>query len=192
MKRALKKVAVLSRTTWTTPPGYLSYNRHIPSNGILIAFAHRPYDDGQKENASMNALTRKDFVAGVAVAGAAIASGCSTPSQNASSGSTSVEGLGNDARSIIAARKLSATDVTAALRTFVPSARFDDYYMFASGGHSGQVVVIGIPSMRILKIIPVFTPDAYGGWGYSTESKGVLAAGGVGDRTILHGDTHHP
>lgn len=140
----------------------------------------------------MNALTRREFVAGAAVAGAAIAGGCSTPSENASSGSGAAEGLGSDARSIIAARKLSATDVTAALRTFVPSARFDDYYMFASGGHSGQVVVIGIPSMRILKIIPVFTPDAYGGWGYSTESKGVLAAGGVGDRTILHGDTHHP
>src|SRR5689334_18495096 len=139
----------------------------------------------------MNALTRREFVAGVAVAGAAIA-GCSTPSEHASSGSEAVEGLGDDARGIIAARKLSASDVSAALRTFVPSARFDDYYMFASGGHSGQVVVIGIPSMRILKIIPVFTPDAYGGWGYSTESKRVLAAGGIGDRTILHGNTHHP
>ena len=72
---------------------------------------------------------------------------------------------------IAQARGLSEADVLAALKTFVPLGKHDDYVMFASGGHSGQVLVLGVPSMRILKVIPVFTPDAYTGWGYSTSSK---------------------
>ena len=68
----------------------------------------------------------------------------------------------------------------------------DDYYMFASGGHSGQMLVIGVPSMRLLKTIPVFTPDPYDGWGYSKPSKDVFDGAGVDGKTITHGDTHHP
>jgi len=48
-------------------------------------------------------------------------------------------------------RGLSPSDVEAALKTYVPTGKYDDYLMFASGGHSGQVLVIGVPSMRLLK-----------------------------------------
>ena len=70
---------------------------------------------------------------------------------------------------IIKARDLKPDDVEAALKTFTPSGRLDEYVMIASGGHSGQLFAIGIPSMRILKTIGVFSPESW--QGYGTGSK---------------------
>ena len=36
----------------------------------------------------------------------------------------------------------------AAQKTYVAPGDHDQYYMFSSGGHSGQVYVYGVPSMR--------------------------------------------
>ena len=52
-------------------------------------------------------------------------------------------------------------DVEAALLTYKPSGQKDDYVIFASGGQSGQVLTIGVPSMRLLKVIGVFTPEEF-------------------------------
>ena len=46
----------------------------------------------------------------------------------------------------------------AALATYVKPGNQDQYYLFYSGGHSGQVFVAGVPSMRHIFTIPVFTP----------------------------------
>jgi nitrous-oxide reductase len=73
----------------------------------------------------------------------------------------------------------------AALKTYVAPGDLDQYYMFASGGHSGQVYVYGLPSMRHLSSIPVFTPYPATGYGFDDESKKML-----GDLTW--GDVHHP
>ncbi|MDH3254460.1 MAG: Sec-dependent nitrous-oxide reductase, partial [Acidobacteriota bacterium] len=97
-----------------------------------------------------------------------------------------------DTDSVIAARELTPDDVYAAVKTYVPSGRKDDYVMFSSGGHGGQVFVIGVPSMRLLKIIGVFTPEPWQGWGYSNETRAVMAGGNVQGKTISWGDTHHP
>ena len=94
---------------------------------------------------------------------------------------------------IIEDRQLTDDDVTAALKTYMPSGTHDDYVMFSSGGHSGQVHVIGVPSMRLLKTIGVFTPEPWQGWGYGNKAiEEVLAGGNVGDREVLWADTHHP
>jgi nitrous-oxide reductase len=93
---------------------------------------------------------------------------------------------------LMKARNLNESDVVAALKTYTPSGRKDEYYIFASGGHSGQVVVIGVPSMRILKYIAVFTPEPWQGYGFDDESKRVLAGGRRHDHDLNWADTHHP
>ena len=102
-------------------------------------------------------------------------------------------GLSDRAAQVAAERKLSPDDVVAALQTFMPSGRHDDYIMFASGGHSGQVFVIGLPSMRLLRSIGVFTPEPWQGWGYgSEETMKILETGSGGRKGLSWGDTHHP
>jgi len=103
------------------------------------------------------------------------------------------EGLPPAAASIIAERGLTPDDVTAALKTYMPTGKFDDYIMFSSGGQGGQVLVIGLPSMRLLKVIGVFTPEPWQGYGYgSLETQAVLEGGFAKGKPIYWGDTHHP
>jgi nitrous-oxide reductase len=78
------------------------------------------------------------------------------------------------------------SDVTAAaLATYVPPGDLDEYYLFYSGGHSGQVFVSGIPSMRHIATIPVFTPYPGTGFGFDDETKEMLGG-------YSWGDSHHP
>ena len=100
-------------------------------------------------------------------------------------------GLSNSASQIAKERNLSPDDVAAALKTYVPTGRHDDYIMFASGGHSGQTFVVGLPSMRILRSIAVFTPEPWQGWGYGVGNN-ILKGGDVDGNKITWGDTHHP
>jgi nitrous-oxide reductase len=93
---------------------------------------------------------------------------------------------------LMKARGLSEADVTAALKTYTPSGKFDEYLIFASGGHGGQVIVIGVPSMRILKYIGVFTPEPWQGYGFDNQTKAVLAGGNRGGKELSWADTHHP
>ena len=102
---------------------------------------------------------------------------------------------GDDAsyNDIIEERGFTDADVTAALMTYLPSGEHDEYVIFSSGGHSGQVHVIGVPSMRLLKTIGVFTPEPWQGWGFGNEATmEVLAEGDVGGREVRWADTHHP
>jgi len=104
---------------------------------------------------------------------------------------SAADDLSDEANDIIKARELSPEDVTAALETYMPSGRMDDYLMFTSSGHAGQVYVIGVPSMRVYKTIAVFTPEPWQGYGFSEETKAVLAGGNINGKEITHGDTHH-
>jgi len=75
-----------------------------------------------------------------------------------------------------------------ASKSFVPPGKYDAYYNFVSGGFSGQMSVYGLPSGRLLRVIPVFSVDPEKGWGYSEETKPML--------NTLHGftpwdDLHH-
>ena len=73
----------------------------------------------------------------------------------------------------------------AAQKTYVAPGDLDEYYMFSSGGHSGQIYVYGLPSMRHLSTIPVFTPYPATGYGFDDDSKKMLGE-------LTWGDAHHP
>ena len=75
----------------------------------------------------------------------------------------------------------------------MPSGQYDDYVMFASGGHGGQVFVVGLPSMRLLRTIAVFEAESWQGYGFGVKESPMTDApiGGDGQK-IGWADTHHP
>ncbi|MDD2384371.1 MAG: Sec-dependent nitrous-oxide reductase [Sulfurospirillaceae bacterium] len=89
-------------------------------------------------------------------------------------------------------RGLSEADVVRAAKTYNPTGVHDKYMVFSSGGQSGQMMVYGVPSMRLLKYIAVFTPEPWQGYGFDEESKKVLRQGNIRGKEINWGDTHHP
>ncbi|MBI5496694.1 MAG: Sec-dependent nitrous-oxide reductase [Deltaproteobacteria bacterium] len=93
---------------------------------------------------------------------------------------------------VIKQRGLTQQDVLSAAKTYVPTGKRDEFITFSSGGQSGSVIVYGVPSMRILKYIAVFTPEPWQGYGFDEESKKVLKDGNIAGREITWGDTHHP
>ncbi|WP_062563043.1 TAT-dependent nitrous-oxide reductase [Paracoccus aminovorans] len=77
----------------------------------------------------------------------------------------------------------------------------DEYYVFVSGGQSGEIRIVGLPSMRELMRIPVFNRDGATGWGQTNESRKVLTEGLTPETAeflkdkggvYLNGDLHHP
>lgn len=129
------------------------------------------------------------------VAGASLAasSGCGAGGERTAV--AAVAGLSTEANRLIKDRGLAPDDVTAALATYLPSGKQDEYVMFASGGHSGQVLAIGLPSMRLLRTIAVFTPEPWQGYGYGVKETALAGKGepaGIGRGPLTWGDTHHP
>lgn len=101
-------------------------------------------------------------------------------------------GASSSIKDLMKARGLSEADVEGALKTYVPTGKRDDYLIFASGGHGGQVLVMGVPSMRLLKVIGVFTPEPWQGYGYGGESDKILAQGMQNGHKLTWADVHHP
>ena len=101
-----------------------------------------------------------------------------------------------DLMSLATERGLSPDDARRAIKTFVAPGKHDDYVLFASGGHSGQILAFGIPSMRLLKSIAVFTPEPWQGYGYGADwgTTSLASAGtSANDHEPLRwGDSHHP
>lgn len=131
-------------------------------------------------------------LAGLLVLGA-FAYGCQKGG-DAKGGTSATAQSSGGLKQIMTDRKLSEADVEAALLTYLPSGQKDDYVIFASGGQSGQILAIGVPSMRLLKQIAVFTPEPWQGYGYGGLSNQVLAGGQqykIGER-LTWADVHHP
>ncbi len=125
------------------------------------------------------------------VAGASCTNKAEQQAKEQQGGSSNL-GASANIKDLMAARGLTEADVEGALKTYVPTGKKDDYMIFASGGHSGQVAAIGVPSMRLLKLIGVFTPEPWQGYGYGGETDKVIAGGAQGNHKITWADVHHP
>jgi nitrous-oxide reductase len=78
---------------------------------------------------------------------------------------------------------------SAAEKVYVKPGEHDEFYAFMSGGFSGQLSVYGLPSGRLLKVIPVFAQDGEKGYGYNEETKPLL---NTSFGFVPWDDAHHP
>ncbi|TAJ67592.1 MAG: Sec-dependent nitrous-oxide reductase [Chitinophagaceae bacterium] len=83
----------------------------------------------------------------------------------------------------------NAVSADAAAKAYVAPGKYDEYYNFVSGGFSGQMAVYGLPSGRLLRVIPAFSVDPEKGWGYSEETKPML---NTSHGFVPWDDLHHP
>jgi nitrous-oxide reductase len=123
------------------------------------------------------------FVSGCNNGSGVVAAGGDTPAAS------------DDLDAIIQARGLTPDEAAAALKVFVPPGKYDDFLMFTSGGHRGSVLIYGIPSMRLIKEIPIWSPDSWQGYGQGEKDSDQMlkdASFGPGLPTLTWGDIHHP
>ncbi|MBF8289592.1 MAG: Nitrous-oxide reductase [Chloroflexi bacterium] len=104
-------------------------------------------------------------------------------------------GGGGSLASIAESRGMTVAEAEGALKVFTPPGKYDEYVMISSGGQSGNIYLVGVPSMRLLKSIPVFTPESWSGYGQGADWSETILAEGSSDkqaRELKWGDTHHP
>lgn len=124
---------------------------------------------GNTEALEKSGLSRRGFLGATAVTGAAVAA----------------TALGS---SIMTREAFAAAAKEAKSKIHVGPGELDEYYGFWSGGHQGEVRVMGVPSMRELIRIPVFNVDSATGWGLTNESRAIMGE----SAKYLNGDCHHP
>ena len=107
-------------------------------------------------------------------------------------GAGAVLGLaGCKEETVVAGKGAPAPAKAAGDASHVAPGQLDTYYAFISAGHGGEVRVLGLPSGRTLKRIPVFNTDCMVGWGITNESKAIMGTKADGSLRFTTGDTHH-
>ncbi|XXQ68416.1 TAT-dependent nitrous-oxide reductase [Neisseriaceae bacterium B1] len=146
---------------------------------------------------SENKISRRSFLGTAAASGVGLV-GLAACSGGAPAANKTASAAHAGASGAAGASHASSGDMT----SHVGPGELDKYYGFLSGGQSGEVRVVGVPSMRELMRIPVFNMDSATGWGRTNESRAVLNEKLTAEsREFLkksgmpvfpNGDYHHP
>jgi nitrous-oxide reductase len=109
-----------------------------------------------------------------------------------------VDGVPTTLEQVALAHNLTPDEARNALEVFVAPGKRDEFTMFMSGGHSGSIYVVGVPSLRLIKEIPVYAPNAWQGWasgaheGTAEMKAGTFAPNLPALPVQTWGDLHHP
>jgi nitrous-oxide reductase len=106
------------------------------------------------------------WIGGAVLFGAALAAGCQRTVQPG--------GLASD---------------DASAKVYVAPGQKDEFYMFTSGGFSGNLGVYGLPSGRLFAQVPVFSQYPEKGYGYTEQTKALL---NTSYGFVPWDDAHHP
>lgn len=123
-------------------------------------------------NDTNSGLSRRQFIGAAAATGLALGVvGCNSKEAPAKGAAAGASGHANP--------------------TEIKPGELDTYYGLWSGGHNGDMRVLGLPSGREIHRIPCFVPDALVGWGITNESKAIMGTKPDGSLRYTVADTHH-
>lgn len=117
---------------------------------------------------------------------------CSKSSKDGPTPKLSDQFVNGELSEVAKARGLTSNDLIAAAKTFNPSGSLDEYLAFFGTGVSGRMAVVGMPSMRILKYVAVFSAEPWQGYAYDDESKAIISNSSRDEISYSFGDTGTP